>query len=577
MANKNINILLKLKDQFTSKLKKSTESVKVQQKQFKAATNTINRWGRSANKTFLGVMSTAKKLGASFLTLGGLLSVAGIKHFASEAISGFNAAKEAETKLEAVLNNVPSVIAKGAGAAAAAKDRLVAFTDQMEETGVIAGDVSVAGLQQLATFQLTEASLSKLAPGMADLIAQQKGLNATQGDAVSIGNLVGKAMTGQTGALSKAGIIMTEYQVKVMKTGTEAERAAMMAEILKQNVGGVNSALAQTDAGRVQVAGNLIGRTYDLIGEKLMGIKGELAGLLIKYMPEIEEKAVSLITRISQWVSKNKETIGETVKTVAETVGDALMAVGSAISFLARHANLLIPILAGVVGGFAAFHIISAVATVLGSLISLVKGLSSGMGILNAVMAANPFTLVAMAIGAVIAAIALLIANFDKVKALAKKVWAFLSTLGEAFKILGTTIKDSIVGAFNYVKNKVKSVFDWFEDKVSWIKDGLGAIGSALGGSGSQRRSPPPYGGKATGTPYFKGGPTRINEGGRGEIVDLPNGTRIIPHDVAKKAQGGTSVVVHLTIQGNVIGNRAFMEQTGSYIANKILAAQGVV
>ena len=73
---------------------------------------------------------------------------------------------------------------------------------------------------------------------------------------------------------------------------------------------------------------------------------------------------------------------------------------------------------------------------------------------------------------------------------------------------------------------------------------------------------------------------TRINEGGRGEIVDLPNGTRIIPHDVAKKAaQAGSapSVVVNLTIQGNVIGNRQYMEQTGDYIAKKILAAQGVV
>ena len=34
---------------------------------------------------------------------------------------------------------------------------------------------------------------------------------------------------------------------------------------------------------------------------------------------------------------------------------------------------------------------------------------------------------------------------------------------------------------------------------------------------------------------------------------------------------------MNLTVQGNVIGNRAFMEQTGDYIVRKIIAAQGVV
>ena len=59
--------------------------------------------------------------------------------------------------------------------------------------------------------------------------------------------------------------------------------------------------------------------------------------------------------------------------------------------------------------------------------------------------------------------------------------------------------------------------------------------------------------------------------------MNLPNGTQIIPHDVAKKSNGGSSIVVNLTVQGNLIGNRTFMEQTGDYIVRKIIAAQGVV
>ena len=573
MASKNINILLSLKDQFTPKLKGTTKEIRAQQKQINAATKTINNWGKNANNVFKRVMSTAGRAAGVLATLGGAISVAGVVNFANEAIEGFNAAEEAETKLEAVLGNVPSIMSQGADAARRAKDELVALTDQMEENGVVAGDVSVAGLQQLATFQLSQETLEKLAPGMADLIAQQKGLNATQSDAVSIGNMIGKVMNGQTSALSRAGIIMSDYQEQILKTGTEEQKAATLADVLAQNVGGVNKALAETDAGKVAVAQNLI-------GEKLMNIKGQLADLLIRHMPQIQEAALNLVTRVGQWIENNKETISNAFDTIMKVGKFAFETIGGAISFFIQNANWLLPVLAGVVGGFAAFNVISKVASIFSTLITVIRGAATAGGILNAVMAANPFGAIAIAIGAVITVITLLIANWDKVKEVAQTVIeaivGFVTTLKDAVVQLATEIKDGIVGAFNWVKEKVSGVFDWFGDKIGGIVDGIKSIPEKIKGFfGFGDDS-----GHATGTPYFRGGTTRINEGGRGEIVDLPNGTRIIPHDVAKKAaQAGSapSVVVNLTIQGNVIGNRQYMEQTGNYIARKILAAQGVV
>lgn len=580
MASKNINILLSLKDQFTPKLKGTTKEIRAQQKQINAATKTITNWGKNANNVFKRVMSTAGRAAGVLATLGGAISVAGVVNFANEAIAGFNAAEEAETKLEAVLGNVPSIMSQGADAARRAKDELVDLTDQMEENGVVAGDVSVAGLQQLATFQLSQKTLEKLAPGMADLIAQQKGLNATQSDAVSIGNMIGKVMNGQTSALSRAGIIMSDYQEQVLKTGTEEQKAATLADVLAQNVGGVNKALAETDAGKVAVAQNLIGRSTDLIGEKLMNIKGQLADLLIQHMPQIQEAALNLVTRVGQWIENNKETISNAFDTIMKVGKFAFETIGGAISFFIQNANWLIPVLAGVVGGFAAFNIISTIVPIFSGLITVIRGAATAGGILNAVMAANPFGLIAAAIGVVITIIGLLIAKWDQVKAtvqvVVEKVVGFITTLKDAIVQLATEIKDGIVGAFTWVKEKVSGVFDWFGDKIGGIVDGIKSIPDKIKGFFGFGDA----GGHATGTPYFKGGATRINEGGRGEIVDLPNGTRIIPHDVAKKAaQAGSapSVVVNLTIQGNVIGNRQYMEQTGDYIAKKILAAQGVV
>lgn len=165
---------------------------------------------------------------------------------------------------------------------------------------------------------------------MADLIAQQKGLNATQSDAVTIGNLIGKVMAGQTSALSRAGIIMDEYQEKILKTGTEAQKAATLAEVLKQNVGGVNEALAQTDAGKIAVTTNLLGRAQDEIGGKLMHLKAEVFGFAAQYIPGLQTAALNLIDKVEpkilaamQYISDHSEEIREKITGIKEGVGIA--------------------------------------------------------------------------------------------------------------------------------------------------------------------------------------------------------------------------------------------------------------
>lgn len=583
MANKNINILISLQDKFSKPLKGTVEETKRAQKQIKACSNVINGWAGNATAKFNKVMGTAGKIGAAFLTLGGVISAAGVKAWASEAISGFNAANQAETKLEAVLKNVPSIIALGADEAGRAKDRLVSLADEMENTGVIAGDISVAGMQQLATFQLTEESLAQLAPGMADLVAQQKGLNATQGDAVSVANLVGKAMTGQTGALSKCGIIMTGYQEKVMKTGSEQQRAAMMAEILQQNVGGVNRALAQTDAGKILQAQNILGRASDEIGGKLMNIKAQVFSLAAKYIPDIQAAAMGFLNAAGPKIEAGMQYIEEHSAQIKAAIGGVRTVVGAAFAVLQKgvgwataNFKILAPILGAVVGYFTAFQVVTSIASALSVLTTVIQGVSAAGGVLNVILAANPLILIAMAIAAVIAAGIALYQNWDVVKAKALELW-------EKVKAVFGGIRDSITGAFTGAKESVLGVVDWIADKIGAIGAAiekvpvLGDIFRGIKGFAATfgDQAAPAH---ATGTSYFAGGATRINEGGRGEIVDLPSGTRIVPHDVAvKAASGAPSVSISITVQGNVIGNREFMEETGEYVTNKVIAALGTV
>lgn len=245
---------------------------------------------------------------------------------------------------------------------------------------------------------------------------------------------------------------------------------------------------------------------------------------------------------------------------------------------------------------------------------------------LNTAMAANPIGAVILAIEALIAVGVLLYKNWDTIKAGAQSLW-------NKFKDVSIRIGTAFSGAFNKVKNAAKTALEWVASKLSWLNDKIESIpilgslykgakgvlgdaiewvdnattgnrsGTSTGTTQTKTSSkttttagpvkttttttiskPTPSSllslpglpglGKATGTPYWRGGLTRVNERG-GEIMNLPSGTQIIPHDVSVKAAGGRSVTVNVNIQGNVIGNREYTEQVGEYVGRKVLAALG--
>ena len=244
---------------------------------------------------------------------------------------------------------------------------------------------------------------------------------------------------------------------------------------------------------------------------------------------------------------------------------------------------------------------------------------------LNAALRANPVGFVITVLEALIAVGVLVYKNWDWLKAGAQSLW-------NKFKDVSIRIGNAFSGAFNKVKNAAKTALEWVGDKLSWLNDKIESIpilgslykgakgvlgdaiewvdnattgnrsGTSTGTTQTKTSSkttttagpvktttsttttipkPTPSSllslpslGNATGTPYWRGGYTRVNERG-GEIMNLPSGTQIIPHDVSVKAAGGRSVTVNVNIQGNVIGNREYTEQVGAYVGRKVLAALG--
>lgn len=199
--------------------------------------------------------------------VGAIQNVAAAFSQVSSAVSGmtqFYAAQvEAETKLQTVMRNTMD----------ATDDEVQSIKDlcsAQQELGVVGADVQAAGAQELATYASKKSSLATLIPVMNDMIAQQYGFNATQESAVNIATMMGKVFAGQTSALSRYGYTFSEAQEQILKFGTEEEKAATLAEVISQSVGGVNEELAKTDAGHMVQLRNAIDDVKVQVGQMLI-------------------------------------------------------------------------------------------------------------------------------------------------------------------------------------------------------------------------------------------------------------------------------------------------------------------
>ena len=141
-----------------------------------------------------------------------------------------------------------------------------------QELGVIGDEVQLAGAQEMATYLSQKSSLEQLIPVMNDMLAQQYGLNATQENAAQIAGMLGKVMEGQTGALSRYGYSFDDAQEKILKYGTEAERVAVLCEVISSSVGGMNAELAKTDVGKQKQLENTLGDIKEQLGGLAQGL-----------------------------------------------------------------------------------------------------------------------------------------------------------------------------------------------------------------------------------------------------------------------------------------------------------------
>lgn len=280
------------------------------------ANKSISKTEEQAKGSSDGIASAFKKVGTALVTA---FSVQKIMQFGQACIDAYNVQVEAETKLETVMKQRFNATDQSIQSV---KD----YASALQNVGVVGDEVQIAGAQQLATFLQTEDALKTLMPAMADLAVQQNGVNVTSENMVSIGNMVGKVMQGQTSALTRVGITFTEAQEKALQYGNEEERASVLAQIITDNVGKMNEVMAQTDAGKIQQAKNAYGDLKEEIGARVIPIQAMFySGLntVVSFIAEYVLPAYdSMISKLSEFVQSAMES--ETAQHVFEALRNVI-------------------------------------------------------------------------------------------------------------------------------------------------------------------------------------------------------------------------------------------------------------
>lgn len=379
-----------------------------------------------------------------------------LNSYISEAVQGYKDAAAQESKLGQVMQNTM-------GATKEQFEGIKNFIGDQAKIGVVDGGTTTAGSQELATYLTEEKSLKKLIPVMNDMLAQQYGLNATQEQAINIGSMLGKVMDGQVGALSRYGYKFDENQEKILKNGTEAQRAAVLFDVVTSSVGGVNEALANTPEGKMKQLAN----RADLLKERV----GGMVVLFQNSFGDLKDKLLTFFEGLVTKIEENKDQIIAFIQDMADRISTAfdwLMTVIKPVIgffvdwyFALRDGNPLVSALTTVltvlIGAIVTYQTVASVAK------SVTEAWKTAQVAFNLALSANPIGVIVTVIGALIALIVIAIKKYDE--------W------GAALLYF--------LGPVGWVINAFKSVYDHWESikkafKTDGIIGGLKRIGQVL-------------------------------------------------------------------------------------------------
>ena len=510
--------------------------------QLQRAEGELRKFGSVGKQQALAVGNAFKNTGAKIKSAGRSITSTISVYGAVGIYTGAKLIESSEKQAQAE-QKLAEIYKTRMGVGKEAVKSTLELASAQQKAGVIGDEVQIAAAQQLATYSKYPSTVNTILPSLNNLLVQQKGLNATQEDATALANLFGKAMMGQTGALKRAGISFTDAQAEVMKYGTEEEKAAMIAEVVTQNVGNMNSEFAKTDAGKIQQAKNQLGDMGEEIGAILLPAVADLVGWL-------QEHLMPVLQNVINWFSQHPKvaTFALALAGITAVLGPVIMIIGALVSAIGGIITIA-PIVAGAIGAISApvLAVVAAIAAAIAIGVLLYKNWDiikkKAIQIWNAIKQAIQRVLVAIVTGIKV-----------KITAMKTTVTTIFTAIKNTASRIWKGIKDAITKPIQTAKDKVKGIIDkiksFFPLKIGKIFSGMklphfsisGKAPFGIGGKGTKPSISVKWYKKAMQNPYLFSNATLFGAGEPG-TDEMLYSRRALMKDIAA-ATGATGQTI---------------------------------
>lgn len=330
--------------------------------------------------------------------------------------------------------------------------------------------------------QATEAAnhLAKLTNTQEDLAKWTdicRGVYATFGESLPIEGLteaanetakVGTITGNLADALNWAGISEDDFQAQLDKCSTEQERQQLITETL-------SSTYEEASGKYKETAGSVI--EANEANQKLQESLSNIASVL-----------EPVISKVKIFVSEGLSKIGTFIETHQTQIDNFVDSIASFGNFILDNAETIIAGLVGIGTGLLVFNVASIIMKLVEGFKAMKaaeEGLTIAQALLNIVMKANPFVLVATLVAGLVAAIITLWNTNEDFKNAVINIWNSIKT--KTMKIIGGIVKGITEFGTNFynagkemfnsvwegMKGVWNDIYSWVSEKVNWLIDKL--------------------------------------------------------------------------------------------------------
>ena len=460
--------------------------------------------------------SLASKLGSGLATAGktaaaGLGVIAGAASTVVGGLVALESSTEEYRKAQGRLNTAFEAAGYSTETAAQAYNAfygILGDTDTATEASQL--------LAKLAESEEDVATWTNIAAGVSGTFGDSlpiEGLIEASNETAKVGQVTGSLAD----ALNWAGISEDEFNAKLAACGSESERNQLIMSTLSGTYDEASAAFYRNNEALVQSRSNQaqLDAVMSSLGGTVTTLKNNMLSQFLPAITSVTEALANMISgadgadedfseavqglvggfveRIPDFMALGGQIIGAVVSGVIEAapglieqlpealsgigaaissvlpegVGSAVAAafngIGAAIQFLTDNANWLIPALAGVAGGIAAFQLATGIAGVIQGITTAMsawrtatQGMTIAQALLNTVMNANPFVLIITVIGTLVTAFVTLMATNENFRNAVVNAWNQIVSTAQS--VWGAIVEFFTVS----IPQAIQAALDWF-------------------------------------------------------------------------------------------------------------------